>query len=222
MSGEDVIMTAFESLLAGTVFFTGFPGGKVWDKNLPPDDRLKRRDLSGASLNEFRLRVRFVHLPIPSIGARLNAQLHRIGNSPELAPHSVGGDYDKPIARRMAEEAGVPRHAFGQTKKATSALVHHGLDRMSPATRREVLAFAAAEPVSPAARVAFRLDAAKHAAAFFNYRVLRKLKLLKYVPPVKRGVYAIHSHSPLGPLPMIWAVRKIKPRYAAAAARLAV
>jgi hypothetical protein len=221
MSGEDVIMTSFEPRLPGTVFFTGFQGGKVWDKHLPPDDRLRRKDLSGASLNEFRLRMRFVHVPVPFIGARLNAQLHRIGNAPDLAAYSVGGDYDKPIARRISESAGVPRDAFGQMKKAVSALVHlRGLDRLSPAARRDVRAFAAAAHVSPAARAAFRLDAALHAATFFNYRVLRKLKLLNYVPPVKRGVYAIHSHTPLGPLPMIWAVQKTRARYAAGARRL--
>jgi hypothetical protein len=32
---------------------------------------------------------------------------------------SIGGEYDRPIARRLAEEAGVPRHLFGQTKLAT-------------------------------------------------------------------------------------------------------
>jgi len=30
---------------------------------------------------------------------------------------SVGGGYDRPIARRIAEEAGIPRHLFGQIKK---------------------------------------------------------------------------------------------------------
>jgi hypothetical protein len=34
-----------------------------------------------------------------------------------MNPWSLGAGYDKPIARRLAEEAGVPRHLFGQAKK---------------------------------------------------------------------------------------------------------
>jgi hypothetical protein len=36
-----------------------------------------------------------------------------------MRPWSIGGTYDRPIARRLGEEAGVPRDAFGQTKFAT-------------------------------------------------------------------------------------------------------
>ena len=36
-----------------------------------------------------------------------------------MQPWSIGGTYDRPIARRIGEEAGVPREAFGQTKLAT-------------------------------------------------------------------------------------------------------
>jgi hypothetical protein len=36
-----------------------------------------------------------------------------------MRPWSSGKDYDKPIARRLAEEAGVPRDAFGQIKRKT-------------------------------------------------------------------------------------------------------
>ena len=34
---------------------------------------------------------------------------------------SIGGSYDRPIARRILEERGVPRAAFGQEKKAAAA-----------------------------------------------------------------------------------------------------
>ena len=33
-----------------------------------------------------------------------------------MRPWSVGGGYDRPIPRRIAEEAGVPRQHFGQRK----------------------------------------------------------------------------------------------------------
>lgn len=37
-----------------------------------------------------------------------------------MRPWSVGGSYDRPIARRVGEEAGIPRHLFGTLKKNTS------------------------------------------------------------------------------------------------------
>ncbi len=37
-----------------------------------------------------------------------------------MNPWRVGGGYDKPIARRIAEERGVPRSLFGQTKLNTT------------------------------------------------------------------------------------------------------
>ena len=40
-----------------------------------------------------------------------------------------GGSYDRPIARRILEEAGVPRGIFGVTKRA-SAYYHFGLPRI--------------------------------------------------------------------------------------------
>ena len=37
-----------------------------------------------------------------------------------MQPYSVGGDYDRPIPRRIVEEAGVGRHKFGMRKNATN------------------------------------------------------------------------------------------------------
>jgi hypothetical protein len=34
-----------------------------------------------------------------------------------MKPWTLGGEYDRPIARRIAEEAGIPRELFGQQKK---------------------------------------------------------------------------------------------------------
>ena len=37
-----------------------------------------------------------------------------------MTPWSVGGGYDRPIPRRIAESAGVDRQAFGQRKRAVA------------------------------------------------------------------------------------------------------
>src|SRR5205807_8697959 len=45
-----------------------------------------------------------------------------ISRLPEMARWDVAGPYTRPVCRRIVEEAGVPRHAFGQRKLAASVL----------------------------------------------------------------------------------------------------
>jgi hypothetical protein len=109
MSGDDVVFESCEHLVRGRVVFTGFHGDKVWARTgakVGPD--IARGDPSGGSMAEFRLRVGFVNLPIPFIGCRQQASIHQISNSGAMGRWSVGGHYDRPIPRRMAEEAGIP------------------------------------------------------------------------------------------------------------------
>jgi hypothetical protein len=78
-------------------------------------------------MQEFRLRTGFVHLPPAFYGWRHHNDLIRISRSPELAPWSLGTSYDRPIARRLVEEAGVPRELFGMKKRAVSVTI--GIDK---------------------------------------------------------------------------------------------
>jgi hypothetical protein len=70
----------------------------------------------GCALTDFRMRVGFLHFSVPAIGTIHAPVLHRLTESDEMRPWRVGGSYDKPIPRRIAEEAGVPRHMFGYFK----------------------------------------------------------------------------------------------------------
>jgi hypothetical protein len=132
MGGEDVIYSAFGSAVAGSVLLTGFHGDKIWSRDAKPNAVLARGDISGSSMGEFRLRTGFVHLPVPFIGALRHADIAAIGKSPEMAPWGVGGSYDRPIPRRIAEEAGVPRSKFGMTKKAASMLLFRDGEMQPP------------------------------------------------------------------------------------------
>jgi len=75
---------------------------------------------------EMRLRTNFVHLPPAYFGAGRADRLLAISKSEEMAPWTLWNEYDRPIARRMIEEAGVPRELFGQTKKMVTSTV--GID----------------------------------------------------------------------------------------------
>lgn len=83
------------------------------------NNQVERWDLSCHGLSEARLHTGFIHAAIPYIGSRNRADIFAISNSEEMRPWSIGGTYDRPIARRLGEEAGIPREAFGQTKLAT-------------------------------------------------------------------------------------------------------
>jgi hypothetical protein len=217
MSGEDVNMLVLETDLRRSVFFTGFHGGRVWNMHSHPDELLRSNDMSGASINEFRLRVDFAHVPAPFIGARRHPKIVEIANSEAMKRWSIGTDYDRPIARRIAEDAGVPRAAFGQEKRATTALLHlHGDTAWTSPTRDAVLQYARRHKLPLRTRLSYVIDAMNESSRSFAYRVLRKLSLLRLAPALGEKPIEIHSHTRLGPLPIIWATECISPRYTAA------
>jgi len=72
--------------------------------------------LGGHGMSEFRLVVSFIQLPFPYLGARRMSDILRITESSEMDPWRLDNLYDRPISRRIAEEAGVPREIFGQSK----------------------------------------------------------------------------------------------------------
>jgi hypothetical protein len=102
-------------LLTGTL-------GEMWytkaclGKRAFLDSELRRWDLGGHGMAELRLVVGFIHLPFPYIGARRREDIVNITESSEMDSWRLGNKYDRPIPRRIAEEAGIPRHAFGQSK----------------------------------------------------------------------------------------------------------
>ncbi|KWX56721.1 hypothetical protein [Mycobacterium sp. NAZ190054] len=217
MSGEDVNMLALQRDIAHRVFLSGHYGGRVWDVHSAPDSHLCRKDMSGASLNEFRLRVDFIHIPAPFIGARRQPEIFTIGNSEEMKHWSVGTDYDRPVPRRIAEEEGVPRHSFGQTKLATAALLHaDGESAWTSVTRDAVRRYARDLHLPLATRLGYLRDALKHSALSFASRVLHRFGRLHSVPRLSAKPVGIHSHTRLGPVPFIWAAGVIATRYQAA------
>ncbi len=120
--GVDRTMAVVEEQLEGALLLSGRSGETVWSRGDSrrwglPDLQHPIDLIPGCALGEFRLRVGFLHFAPAMISAIHAPTIHRWNASPEMRPWSIGGDYDKPIARRIAEEAGVPRHLFGQAKK---------------------------------------------------------------------------------------------------------
>lgn len=86
------------------------------------DDELKKWDLAGHGLTEVRLNAGFIQAAIPIIGSRKRTDILAITESPDMDAWRTHTTYDRPIPRRIAEEGGVPREMFGQTKLAS--IVH--------------------------------------------------------------------------------------------------
>ncbi len=119
---EAISLTIAEALLAGKVLLTGYHGDKIWAKDTKDlSENIVRGDTSGLSQCEYRLWVGYLHCPVPFWGARQIAQVNRISHSAELRAWDVPGDYSRPIPRRIAETAGVPREMFGIAKLFASA-----------------------------------------------------------------------------------------------------
>lgn len=119
--GAEVQFAPLAEKFNGRLLLTGYHGDKVWDFNArhsSPD--LVRGDLSGLSLTEFRLRAGFIHCALPFLGTRSVTDIIGISKSEEMSAWHTGGDYSRPIPRRIVEEAGVPRAAFGQIKSYAS------------------------------------------------------------------------------------------------------
>lgn len=58
------------------------------------------------------------------IGLDRWSEVNAISNSEEMKQWSVGGDYDRPIPRRIIEEKGVKREAFGNKKQGAGTSYH--------------------------------------------------------------------------------------------------
>lgn len=103
------------------LFFTGWHGEKMWDRvSHDHVDPFIRRDPGALDFCEYRLIKGVFQCPVPFWAARHNHETRDITLSDEMAPWYTNKDYDKPIARRIIEEAGVPGNLFGTLKKNTS------------------------------------------------------------------------------------------------------
>ena len=103
-------------------FFTGCRGDTVWDLSTKEvKNPFRVPSVSDMGIAEWRLSAGVFHVVVPFWGLRRVNELRAISHSAEMKPWSVGGSYDRPIARRIVETSGVPRNSFGVLKKNTSS-----------------------------------------------------------------------------------------------------
>ena len=180
----DVALLTLDDLLPGRLVLSGVSGDNMWDIH----NHRSYRDvvqgygnLSMRSLAEHRLRVGYVVCCPAAIDHSAQPAIVTLSRSEEMAPWSVGGSYDRPIARRIAEDAGVPREAFGVKKYGGSARVGTSGGSYRATTRTE-RAEEIAEVMSPAAASSFLdflegVDLNRHRRSFRLARIGHRLYL---------------------------------------------
>jgi hypothetical protein len=214
--------------LARSVLFVGFHGDKVWDRNCPGVGRsIVRGDPSGFDLTELRLRTGFILMAVPFIGCTSHPSIHRISNSPEMQPWTLGNRYDRPIPRRLVEECGIDRSLFGMKKRAAAVVVsEEGIPNTLSAQSLEDFAryceqfwhwqFAAESSVAKASRQVVRLNAR---ASSLIYRVVRRASGLEVkMPIVMPRALRVRTYGYSGREALLfhWGVAKLMARYASA------
>jgi hypothetical protein len=140
---------ATEHILAPALLLTGTFGGETWNtracwpwtRDLYTNEALPSSDLGLHGLGEVRLRAGFAQVAVPCIGNRRRADVAAVTESAEMAPWRLGTSYDRPIPRRLAEEAGVPRELFGQVKVASTVEFTPPQIPRDPALRAEYFEF---------------------------------------------------------------------------------
>lgn len=122
---SDECLRVPDEMVASRAVVTGWYGDSMWGLDGEPSRDLTRdhRSSAGIGLGEFRLRTGFMHVPIAALAFNRSHVVRAIGESDAMQPWRLGTDYDRPIPRRIAEEAGVPRDAFGTRKMFTATQV---------------------------------------------------------------------------------------------------
>ncbi len=221
MGGQDYCFHGFAPLLENKILLTGFHGDKIWEAKVEPGDVLARGDVSGSSLQEFRLWKNFLHVPVPMIGARRHADIAAISRSPEMAPYRLDNDYDRPIPRRLLEERGVPRASFGHSKQAASLLLFSQPQLFDAASRQEYESLVPAAWIksakSPVHNWVRRGQIRAHRLV---QRIARRFPPVSALGPKIMPAWPVFEHShPLASLEFCAAITKIRADYRQALGR---
>jgi hypothetical protein len=117
----DINLSLFDYPEPVCLLFAGFMGDVLWGKNTVQPEHLHRTGgASGARFGEARLEHGVLLCSPVFWGCAKEAQILALSRMPEMKPWIVGGDYDRPIPRRLLEEAGVKRGTFARGKRFAS------------------------------------------------------------------------------------------------------
>jgi hypothetical protein len=218
--------SSLDDELVRSMLFVGFHGDKVWDRNCQGVGRsIVRGDASGFDLTELRLRAGFILMAPAFIGCTSHPSIHRISNSIEMRPWTLGNRYDRPIPRRLVEECGIDRQLFGWKKRAAAVVVsEEGLQNtLSPKSFEDFSAFCDEfwswqfAVKSSVVKLSRQLVDVNARASRVLYRIVRRASGLEVKMPIvmPRSLrIRTYGYSGREALLFHWGTRKLMSRYA--------
>lgn len=118
--GGLVSFSVFANHYRNCILFLGLKGDCIWGKDSCDANRYMdfgHMAIAAEQNPEHYLDNNVIALCVPVLMADRWPEIYRLSNSPDMQRWSIGGDYDRPIPRRIAESSGVPRDSFGQKKR---------------------------------------------------------------------------------------------------------
>lgn len=225
-------LCTMEQRLVGSLLFTGVPGYSWHDQSfrVPPygDELLGRPHFPYMSNTEFRLRVGYLMFPTLFIGAIHDHAIRCITNSAEMRPWVVPDiRQNKPILRRILEEAGVARTAFARMKHANAYANLANPEHFSAYSQADFLQFYA-DKMFPRQETIIHKFVTRSSRKFtrFGQQLLRQMPATWCFPLVSRmwWLYPKASH-PLWRSPALytfhWGFEHTKQRYQIGSAGIA-
>lgn len=167
----DINLAIFDYPQPLCLLFTGFMGDVMWATDTVQPEALRRKDTSGARFNEIRLELGVFVCSPAFWGCQKESQILRLTHQPEMRPWTLGNKYDRPIPRRLLEEAGVQRDTFGRTKRVATFNRRYGRP-LSADLRSDFSAFLERRGKRAGSRLA---EAAALGLAGLDWMVLRRL-----------------------------------------------
>jgi hypothetical protein len=205
-----------EEAYEGRTVYTGSRGDFVWERL---GFRTPWWTMVSFGLTEYRLRVGYIHMAPCAIGEEHRRRIEAISRSQSMQPWSLRNFYDRPIPRRILEDAGVPRSLFGKAKKATSHAPMFGSEGMTEKSAIDFEAFASAcyEETADARRLGFRFQmllARQHRRAQKRLAKLSMRSGLRLEIPSKLP-HRYHRAPSMSHLSFLWGLETSAARYGA-------
>jgi len=196
-------LSLFEYFEPLTFFFSGGYGDTVWErKQQGLDEPVGDYD---ELVSEFRLIQGIFMTQVPWWGIRHAAEIQKLNLLEEMKPWTLGTNYDRPIARRLAEEAGVPRSLFGINKKNTASNRPFWWPSTAEADR-DLRAYLSSLGIKPMPGFMVWLS-----SVFYNFVKLVNANVLFFVDERKK--WKPWLKSPVRHLLFIWANHSLRDKY---------
>lgn len=217
-SGDTGSMITFEGhkeLFSNKLLFCGFRGDFVWSINHKPNnDLLDVTETSSENSYEVFLKSNTVLILIPYIGADHATDIFNISVSDEMKYWRLGRWYDRPICRRVVEEAGVGREMFGQRKIGSGFCFHYDTLRsigkkMSPQSYQSLLEFSKRLKQNPVKKLNANVRFMYYNTPIYLPYLLRKFHINVRMKPWTNK----HLSNPVSTTYILWGVDHMKKIY---------